>query len=108
MNKGILFAGVAIAFGFLPVSAGAETLPLVAGTVVMVDAKTSKFTIEHEPIANLNVGQMTMVFNTATADLIRKARIGDSVRFTAIRMNGQATVTSIINETALLSGESCE
>jgi Cu/Ag efflux protein CusF len=73
----------------------AQSTPLVKGTVTKVDAGADKITIKHEPIPNLDMGQMTMVFKPASADMVKQVKAGDTIHFTADRVNGQITITSI-------------
>ena len=86
----------------------AAELPVVEGKVIAIEAKTDKLTIAHEAIPNMDVGATTMVFKAANANMIKKIKMGEKVRFSAVRMNGEATITNLISVDALLSGESCE
>ena len=109
MSRGLLLAGLAFSASLFATASFAQSaLPLVSGVVKAVDARAEKMTIEHEPIANLDVGEMTMVFKLANADMLKKARVGERVKFSAIRMNGQVTVTSLLNEEAMMNGLDCE
>jgi len=89
-------------------SSQAAELPVVEGKVVAIEAKTDNLTIAHDAIPNLDVGATTMVFKAANSNMIKKIKMGEKVRFSAVRMNGQPTITSLISVDALLSGESCE
>ncbi|MBA1158786.1 copper-binding protein [Microvirga mediterraneensis] len=73
----------------------AQNLPLVSGTVEKVDTAQNKITIDHGPIKNLDMEAMTMVFRVQDAALLKDMRAGDKVQFTADRVNGQLSVTSI-------------
>ena len=73
----------------------AQTTPQVAGVVTKIDESAEKITIKHEPIPNLDMGEMTMVFRAADKAMLKQINKGDKVRFTADRVNGQITVTSI-------------
>ena len=73
----------------------AQTTPMVAGTVSKVDVDTGKITLDHGPIPNLDMGAMKMVFKAADPTLLKTVKAGDKVKFTADRVNGQLTVTSI-------------
>ncbi len=73
----------------------AQNLPTVSGTVEKVDTAQGKITIDHGPIPNLNMESMTMVFRAPDTNLLKGLKAGDKVQFTADRVNGQISVTSI-------------
>ncbi|GLS38143.1 hypothetical protein GCM10010869_37370 [Mesorhizobium tianshanense] len=67
----------------------------VKGEVVKVDAKQQKLTIKHEPLTNLDMPAMTMVFVVAEQGLLDKVKTGQAIEFRADRVNGRITVTGI-------------
>jgi Cu(I)/Ag(I) efflux system periplasmic protein CusF len=73
----------------------AQGLPTVSGTVEKVDTAQGKVTIDHGPIKNLDMDAMTMVFRAQDPALLKGIKAGDKVQFTADRVNGQISVTSI-------------
>lgn len=74
----------------------AQSTPTVSGKVEKVDQAAGKITIEHQPIPNLNMDEpMTMVFKAQDPAMLKAVKAGDKVQFTADRVNGQITVTSI-------------
>ena len=73
----------------------AQGLPTVSGTVEKVDTAQGKITIDHGPIKNLDMEAMTMVFRAQDPALLKGVKAGDKVQFTADRVNGQISVTSI-------------
>jgi Cu(I)/Ag(I) efflux system periplasmic protein CusF len=73
----------------------AQSLPTVTGTVEKVDTAQSKITIDHGAIPNLDMEAMTMVFRAQDPNLLKGIKTGDKVQFTADRVNGQISVTSI-------------
>ena len=73
----------------------AQGLPTVTGTVEKVDTAQGKITIDHGPIKNLDMESMTMVFRAQDPALLKGIKAGDKVQFTADRVNGQISVTSI-------------
>jgi Cu/Ag efflux protein CusF len=73
----------------------AQSVPTVSGTVEKVDTAQGKITIDHGPIPNLDMEAMTMVFRAQDPALLKGIKAGDKVRFTADRVNGQISVTSI-------------
>ena len=95
MRKDTLRAAMFAAAVSLNVPALGQGAPQVAGTVTKIDVSAQKITIHHAPIPNLDMGELTMVFRAASPDLLQQAKPGDKIRFTAERVNGQITVTSI-------------
>ena len=73
----------------------ATTAPDSQGEVRKVDMEQGKVTIRHGPLTNLDMPAMTMVFRAADPKLLNGLKVGDKVRFTAERLNGSFTVTSI-------------
>ena len=73
----------------------AQNTPKIGGVVTKVDEGAEKITIKHEPIPNLDMGDMTMVFKAADKAMLKQVKKGDKIHFTADRVNGQITVTSI-------------
>ncbi|TIM79604.1 MAG: hypothetical protein E5Y60_08150, partial [Mesorhizobium sp.] len=54
-----------------------------------------KLTIKHEPLTNLDMPAMTMVFVVAEQGMLDKVKTGQAIEFTADRVNGRITVTEI-------------
>ena len=73
----------------------AQGLPTVTGTVEKIDTAQGKITIDHGAIPNLNMDAMTMVFRAQDPALLKDVKAGDKIQFTADRVNGQISVTSI-------------
>jgi Cu(I)/Ag(I) efflux system protein CusF len=65
------------------------------GEVRKVDVEAKKLTLKHGEIKNLNMPGMTMVFQVKDPAMLEKVKTGDKVRFTAEKINGAFTVTSI-------------
>jgi Cu/Ag efflux protein CusF len=76
-------------------STPADSIPMTAGEVRKVDFETKKITLRHEEIKNLGMPQMTMVFRVSDPALLERVKAGDKVRFTAEKVNGAFTLTSI-------------
>ncbi|MGO4705267.1 copper-binding protein [Microvirga sp. 2MCAF38] len=74
----------------------AQALPVVAATVTKIDESAGKITLNHGPIKNLDMAGMTMVFRARDPAMLKEVKVGDKVQFTADRVNGQLTVTSIM------------
>lgn len=73
----------------------AQNTPLVSGKVVKIDESAGKITIDHQKIPNLDMPAMTMVFHATDPSVLKGAKAGESIKFTADRANGQLVVTSI-------------
>lgn len=90
----IVLATVAIvAVAAMP--ALAQQAPKVKGTVEKIDEGAEKITLDHAAIPNLEMGQMKMVFKAGDKAMLKQVKKGDKVLFTAERVNGQLTITSI-------------
>ncbi len=73
-------------------TAGAQK---VNGEVKRVDQGAQKITLKHGELKNLGMPSMTMAFRVKDREMLARVRVGDHVRFTAERVNGALTVTSI-------------
>lgn len=67
----------------------------VQGEVRRVDTDAKKLTLRHGPIPNLEMPEMTMVFQVVDESVLQGLKTGDTVRFKADRIGGQYTVTSL-------------
>ena len=65
------------------------------GEVRKVDKEAGKLTLRHGPIPNLEMSDMTMVFRVTDPRLLDGLEARQKVRFTAARIEGQLTVTSL-------------
>ena len=63
----------------LPIASVAHAAP-VNGEVTKVDPAAGKITLRHEPIKNLDMDSMTMVFRIADPAMLRTVKPGDRVR----------------------------
>jgi Cu/Ag efflux protein CusF len=91
--RAILATAAIVALSALP--AYAQQVPKVKGTVEKIDEGAEKITLDHAAIPNLEMGQMKMVFKAGDKAMLKQVKKGDKVLFTAERVNGQLTVTSI-------------
>jgi len=78
----------------LSASAWAQT-PTAAGEVTKLDKAGGRITLKHGEIKSLDMPPMTMVFRVRDARLLEGVAVGDRVRFTAEKIDGNYTVTSI-------------
>ena len=74
---------------------GAAAAGTAEGEIRKVDAANKKITIKHGEIKNLDMPPMSMVFQVKDATMLEKVKTGDKVRFSAEKIDGAFTVTSI-------------
>jgi Cu/Ag efflux protein CusF len=65
------------------------------GEVRRVDKTTSRLTLRHGALDNLDMPAMTMVFRVRDPAWLGKLNVGDKVRFVAERVDGNLTVTAL-------------
>lgn len=68
---------------------------LIDGQITKIDKAQGKITLRHGPIKALDMDAMTMVFRVQDPKALDTLKVGDRVKFTAARVDGQITVTSI-------------
>jgi Cu(I)/Ag(I) efflux system protein CusF len=73
----------------------ASATPATEGEIRKIDKDAKKITIKHGEIANLGMPAMTMVFVAKDPALLDKVKVGDSIRFTAEKLDGVIAVTRI-------------
>ncbi len=84
-----------------PAATAAITAPaapaatLTEGEVRKIDKAQGKITLKHGEIKNLDMPGMTMVFRVSDATLLDRVQEGDKVGFSADKIGGQFTVTTI-------------
>ena len=76
-------------------SATSTDVAKAEGEVRKVDKDAKKLTLRHGPIPNLEMPDMTMVFRVADPQMLDGLEVKQKVRFTADRIEGQLTVTSL-------------
>lgn len=100
----LLTAAAAFSFGAhaqtatAPVQLAPSVTPVTPKTdaeVRKVDKEAGKLTLRHGRIENLDMPPMTMVFRVADPKMLEGVKQGDKVRFSADRVGGGYTVTSI-------------
>ena len=92
---GMIAASVAMPVLATTASSPVASTPLAEGEVRKVDKEAGKLTLRHGRIENLDMPGMTMVFRVADPKMLDGVKEGDSVRFSAERVNGALTVTAI-------------
>lgn len=97
MNIFVLIAGLlcsTVAWAADPPAATTQQpAAMAAGEVRKVDKDQGKVTIRHEPLTNLGMPAMTMVFRVKDPSMVDQVKEGDRIRFVAERVNGAITVT---------------
>lgn len=79
-----------------PATAPAPESPeFVAGEVRRIDQEAKKVTLRHGPIPNLQMPDMTMVFQLQDPTMLQGLKVGDKVRFKADKVDGAYTVTAV-------------
>ncbi len=73
----------------------AQAAAMSDGEIRKIDKAANKITLKHGPIANLDMPGMTMVFRVSDAAMLEQVKVGDKVRFTADKVDGNITVTKI-------------
>lgn len=68
---------------------------MTSGELRKVDLAAHKLTLNNGDFKNLGMPGMTMVFKVLDPKLISEVKEGDKIRFTADRVGGALTVTSI-------------
>jgi Cu/Ag efflux protein CusF len=69
--------------------------PTASGEITKLDKAAARVTLKHGEIKNLDMPPMTMVFRVSDAKLLDGLAVGQRIGFTAERINGQFTVTSV-------------
>ena len=69
--------------------------PTATGEVTKLDKAGGRVTLKHGEIKNLDMPPMTMVFRVSNPRLLDELAVSSRVRFTAEKVDGQYTVTSV-------------
>ncbi|MCW5613381.1 MAG: copper-binding protein [Rubrivivax sp.] len=91
----ILVAGLLSAAALSLATVARAQTPTAAGEVTKLDKAGGRITLKHGEIKSLDMPPMTMVFRVRDARLLDGVAVGDRVRFTAEKIDGNYTVTSI-------------
>lgn len=67
----------------------------VEGEVRKVDPDAGKITLKHGEIRNLDIPAMQMSFRVSDPGWLKRFQVGDKVTFTADKVGGQFTITSM-------------
>ncbi len=58
------------------------------GEVTRITKETNRISLRHSPIPAMEMNGMNMVFQVKDASVLDRVKVGDKVRFTAVRENG--------------------
>ena len=83
----------ALAAAAVALSVGAQET--TKAEVTKVDKASLRVTLKHEGVKSLDMPPMTMAFRVSSPHLLDDLAAGNRVRFTAERIGGVYTVTSI-------------
>ena len=78
-----------------PSAAASAPYSMTDGEVRKVDKEAGKLTLRHGPIESLGMPAMSMVFRVTDPKMLDRVKEGDKVRFTAERLYGAITLTTI-------------
>ncbi len=84
-----------IAIGAMANIAVADETPWTKGTIKKINTAQSKITIKHEPIKNLDMPSMTMIFFAPDASVLEGLKQGDKKQFEFGDMNGRMIVKQV-------------
>lgn len=65
------------------------------GEVTKIDSRRNRVTVKHGPLENLDMPEMTMVFEVAEPSMMESVAVGRSINFTADRVKGKLTIIEI-------------
>lgn len=96
LARSLALAGtIALATVAGTISGQADDTHWTKGTVKKVDTAQSKITVQHEPIKNLDMPSMTMVFFAPDASVLEGLKAGDKKEFEFGDMNGRMVVKKV-------------
>lgn len=91
----VIAGGVAITLLASLIAVAADEAHWTKGTVKKIDSAQSKVTVQHEPIKNLDMPSMTMVFFAPDASVLEGLKVGDKKQFEFGDLNGRMVVKQI-------------
>ncbi len=95
MNNWIVRTLGKLAVGLTLGVALAASAQTVDGEVKKIDTEAGKITLKHAEIKNLDMPAMQMSFRVTDPTWLKSLQVGDKVKFSADKINGQFTVTAI-------------
>jgi Cu(I)/Ag(I) efflux system periplasmic protein CusF len=94
MKSAFMFTAAWLASVSVSLSVWAQA-PTASGEITKIDKPAARVTLKHGEIKNLDMPPMTMVFRLADPKLLEGLAVGQRIGFTAERINGQYTITSV-------------
>jgi Cu(I)/Ag(I) efflux system periplasmic protein CusF len=79
----------------LALVAGPALAQTIDGEIRKIDKAYQKITLAHGEIKSLELPAMSMTYRVKDPALLEVAQVGDKVKFSAEKINGQLTVTSL-------------
>jgi len=76
-------------------ASAAQGADFVPGEVRRIDLENKKVTLRHGPIPNLQMPDMTMVFQVQDPAVLQRLKVGDKVRFKADKVDGAYTLMAV-------------
>ena len=95
--KNTKLAATTLALSLFASLAASAQDAMVKGEVKKIDQTAGKITLNHGPIANLDMtdANMTMVFRVQDPAMLKQVKVGEKVRFAAARGTSGITITKI-------------
>lgn len=91
-----MFRPSRLATALVAIAAGAAMAQAASsGHVRKVDAATGRLTLEHAGVTSLDMPPMTTVFQVKDKQALSTLKPGDRVQFTAAKVDGTYTVTTL-------------
>lgn len=75
-----------------PTPTDSQGRPWTEAEVRRIDVRGNRLSLRHGPIPNLDMPPMTMFFQVSDPAMLERVRVGERIRFSADRINGQYTV----------------
>jgi len=91
----VFVAGAALLLGMAASMPAWAQAPTTKAEITKLDKPGGRVTLKHEEIKNLDMPPMTMVFHVRSPGMLDGLAVGNRIRFTAERINGQYTLTSV-------------
>lgn len=76
-------------------ASAAQAEEYTKGLVKKVEATSGKVTVQHEPLLNLDMPAMTMIFRVGDAAILARLSEGNEIEFVAERVNGKLMITQL-------------
>jgi len=97
LRRRTVFSAALFALTVSPIPSLGQESAQVTGEIVKIDERAGKVSIKHGPIASLNLNEdgKTDDFRPKDGLLFNALKVGDKIRFTAERANGELTIVKL-------------